>query len=183
MKKSSLQKISAYLLILAVVVSGVSQVIPWGKWHAEEAGGGILDWYSWGWHSYSPKSLFEEETWKNVFTGEIPGARVSKLAELIRFTFPLSILSLIIAGIAIYNVTKRPNKKKSGYASSLSAGIISVLALIFYVLAVNDINTKTGLSSYYGWVYGLFLFIISFIIFFICAGMISYAENLKNRTK
>lgn len=175
MKDSSLKTILPYLLIIGIGLSMISQVVPWGILGPDISSG--IEWYSWGVHGYLIDGGSE---WIDFFTEEhkMVFPEGADLAGLIRFTFPMNMISILLVAIAMYRYEKYSIKSsskgsiKSGYIECLSAGIISLLSIIFYAIAINDITTSTGVSGLYHWYIGFFLSISAIAIFFISAGMI-----------
>jgi hypothetical protein len=172
MNKSSLQTITGYLLILGAGLLIMSQVVPWGILGPNISSG--IEWYSWGVHGYLGGGKKE---WINFFTQkhEMVFPKGANMAGLIRFAFPMNIISILVAAIAIYRREKY--SIKGGHMECLSAGIILLASIIFYVVAINDITTSTGVFGLYHWYIGFFLSISAIAIFFISTGIILYSKK------
>ena len=95
---------------------------------------------------------------------------------LMVIAFPLTIVGMIFCVIAIFFVYKQ---KRIGILIILLAGILQMLAVVFYV---NGINTLIGLIGFvepwFSWTYGLFLSTASFILLFV-----AFVIMLKFRPK
>lgn len=135
------------LLIVAVVFCGLTLITPWIN-----PGG-----YTWGGSALDQWDIF----YINSFSTGV--FEVIFLAIAMIVTFFLSIAALIIGILAIKNIGFGKTK------TSLIAGIISIISVIFFLVAVNVVIGEYAQLFDYG--LGFFFMIFSAVMFFVAYGI------------
>jgi len=165
MNQKDKQLLGKLILAIAIILLALSFLFPWG-----EITLGILgasDFYTWGIQtssliSESPTTTFY---WDLLSPDSIFVEYVQDYLIHVFLTIVMLPLNLIALGLAIIGVTRY---QKNGRDLSLRAGIISLITIFIFVIAVNFglLNAFEGLSPYYEWSAGLFIGIFSVILFF-----------------
>jgi len=138
------------LLIVAVVFCGLSLIVPW-------IGVGPWGYYTWGFNVLDEWNFFYIDS----FTSGVTEAITFGISMIIAFF--ITIAALIVGAVGIKNV----GIKKSN--SLLTAGILSIVAIIFCVVAMSQFGNNT--FGIIGYSYGFFMMIFSAVMFFVAYGI------------
>lgn len=154
MVNNNMNIISKIFLIVAVVFCGISLIIPWASW----AGVGNIGYYTWGANIANEWDFF----YTDALTSGVTESIVFGVSMIIAFI--ITIIALIVGAIGIKNIGIKKSK------SPLIGGILSIVAIIFCIIAVSQFSSNIiGFSMGYG--IGFFLMIISCIMFFVAYGV------------
>jgi hypothetical protein len=190
-----LKQIFRYLLIIAVLFTIFSLIVPWATVDAEVGifEVGHVDFYTWGAHvtsgliggnQYSNWStIFNPESFNYIFTEEELKEFALPFALYIA-VFVLTLIIIIVGSISAYYVFD----KKRQFNASLEAGVLAVLCLFFFYIFFNFglFSTKIGLllKPYFNLAIGFYFMLLSALFFFISFFLSKWshviAKELKN---
>ena len=201
MEGNDTKKMVKIILIGAVVLCGVGMILPWSGFSMNMMGVNMgIEFYPWGSHIYADYgamgSMFEGtgmptsmNMWSILYvvTTGVPETGTSGLSTTTDITsgnvavIGLMILSFIFCIVALIGgilafIKMKHNKNKM----SLFAGIASLVAIIFFAIAVNILlsSDPTGTTSMMlNWSSGFYVMIISMILFFISFGLLKTAKG------
>ena len=150
MENNNMNLIVKIILIVGVIFCGLSLIVPW-------IGAGPWGYYTWGFNVLDEWNFFYIDS----FTSGITEAIIFGISMIIAFF--ITIIALVTGIISIKNI----GIKKSN--SPLTAGILSIVAIILCIVAMSQFgNNNFGLIGYS---YGFFMMIFSAVMFFIAFGI------------
>ena len=147
------------ILLIGVIFCGLSLIIPW-------IGVGQWGYYTWGFNVLDEWNFFYIDS----FTSGVTETIIFGISMIIAFF--ITIATLIVGAVAIKNV----GIKKS--SSPLIAGILSIVAIIFCVLAMSQFGDNT--FGIVGYSYGFFMMIFSSVMFFVSYGISFVTTNIQS---
>jgi phage-related holin len=184
MKNKELKSIIKLILIAGIVLCGIAQLLPWGRFELGMVdipdelpsflSGLNINYYHWGGWQISPKLPGVQEWFlaPTNFSGisaspEIYGFAFGTL--FLYFIIPLAIISFITGIVAYKKIGKKVSK------NSLHASLSSAAAILFFIVYMQltllnnlpNIEKSPGVSATYMWLPGFYLMILSAILFFI----------------
>ena len=161
MQNKEMNMIFKIIGIVAVILCGVSLIVPWSS---ISFGGESAGFYTWGGLAPDSSDVFYIDM---IGTGEVE-AIIFSICMIIAFI--ITIIILLIGLIGVKNI----GVKKSH--SFLTAGILSIVAMVLCIVAVSQINSVINQASYglagafgieAGYSIGFFLILVSMIMFFV----------------
>lgn len=195
MKNKDLKNIAKFILMVGVVLCGIAQILPWGRLEMtapEEIPISLsinIFHFHWGGVQINPKLpgvqewiFFPSET--DFFSG-IPGSPEyygwAFATLLLYLIVPLGLVSLVV-GILAYKKIERERSK-----NSLHAAVSSIMAVFLFIVYIQlsflaNIEEASSVLPWF-WSPGLYLMILSAILFFISYIVIMRVHNEKKEEK
>jgi len=160
MENNSMNIVVKIILLIGVIFCGISLIVPW-------AGISNLGYYTWGANFLDEWNIFYIDS----LTSGVTEAIIFGISMIIAFF--ITITAVVIGAIGIKNV----GIKKSN--SPLIAGILSIVAIIFCIIAVSQFSSNVpGFGIGYG--AGFFLMIFSSVMFFVSYGISFVTANIPS---
>ena len=162
------EKIVKIIVIVAVVFSALSLIMPWGEITISGVGGGFF--YSYGMNL--PPSIFQNDPnqWQ-FYISALANDSIFKVQEANQFIIPFLSASLVVfftlfaffIGLGeLYTISKNQSSVSS------YAGLIAIIsAIAFFIFIQYGLMSVIGLfSQYFEYSIGFYFIIISGILFF-----------------
>lgn len=210
-KKELIKKSVSYLLLFAIILMIFSCILPWKTiFIKDEEKGEIfeMDILTWGVHTTSKDGGGYEERWwlyldyrpTHIFLGpeysyhiEYPSGKIiGKEANyphsvlindlLIMLTFPLTLFSILIGAIAIYDVEDR-RRNRASPAWSIIAGVFGIVSFLLFAIGYNGIfkYATAFFTQNLTWSWWIILPLLAIILFFMASiGVGCLSFTVKN---
>jgi len=161
MGNNDMNLIVKIILLIGVIFCGLSLIVPW-------VGVGPWGYYTWGFNVLDEWNFFYIDS----FTSGVTEAIIFGISMIIAFF--ITIAALVVGAVGIKNV----GIKKSN--SPLTAGILSIVSIIFCVVAMSQFGNNT--FGIVGYSYGFFMMIFSSVMFFVSYGISFVTTNIQSNS-
>lgn len=147
------------ILLIGVIFCGISLILPWiGVWP--------WGYYTWGFNVLDEWNFFYIDS----FTSGVTETIIFSISMIIAFF--ITIAALIVGAVGI----KKVGIKKSN--SLFTAGILSIVAIVFCVVAMSQFEDNNFGIVGYSW--GFFMMIFSTVMFFVSYGISFVTTNTQS---
>lgn len=159
MENKEMKLIVKIIGLVGAIFCGICLILPWAGISMLGSG---MSLYPWGASSYSPIA----STWDFFFIDSISTGVTENivLSVVMIVAFIITIIALIAGILGVIKIGKKPSN------SMLTAGILSIIAVILCVIAISQANAlinQIGFGIGFGFGAGFFLIIIVMILYFV----------------
>ncbi|MCK4364819.1 MAG: zinc ribbon domain-containing protein [Thermoplasmatales archaeon] len=159
MENKEMTLIVKILGLVGAIFCGICLILPWAGISLLGSG---MSLYPWGASAFS--TIASE--WDFFFINSISTGVTENivLSVIMIVAFIITIIALIIGILGVIKIGKKPSN------SMLTAGILSIIAVILCVIAISQANAlinQTGFGIALGFGAGFFLIIIAMILYFV----------------